>query len=229
MPTKDPEKKKAKQARADAKRAGRTRNFATVVYPESAPADWMERLDQYHIAALVSPLHDKDKNPSGEPKKAHYHVLLMFESPADYESKVAPIFAEIGGVGRETVNSARGDARYLCHLDNPEKAQYSPSEVRCMGGADYYGVTNLPTDDAKLLGEVMDYIQENAIFSFAEFLQICRTYRPEWFSLVALSKGWIIKEFIKSLEWEKETGYVRAANRQPAACDPDTGEVLSEK
>ena len=66
MPTKDPEKKKAKQARADAKRAGRTRNFATVVYPESAPADWMERLDQYHIAALVSPLHDKDKNPSGE-------------------------------------------------------------------------------------------------------------------------------------------------------------------
>ena len=122
MPTTDPEKKKAKQARADAKRAGRTRNFATVVYPESAPADWMERLDQHHIAALVSPLHDKDKNPSGEPKKAHYHVLLMFESPADYESKVAPIFAEIGGVGRETVGSARGYARYLCHLDNPEKA-----------------------------------------------------------------------------------------------------------
>ena len=61
------------------------RNFATVVYLESAPADWMERLDQHHIAALVSPLHDKDKNPSGEPKKAHYHVLLMFESPTDYE------------------------------------------------------------------------------------------------------------------------------------------------
>ena len=89
------------QARADAKRAGRTRNFATVVYPESAPADWMERLDQCHVAALVSPLHDRDTNPSGEPKKPHYHVLLMFESPADYESKVAPIFAEIGAVGRD--------------------------------------------------------------------------------------------------------------------------------
>ena len=44
MPIKDPEKKRAAQKRADEKRAGRTRNFATVVYPESAPADWMDRL-----------------------------------------------------------------------------------------------------------------------------------------------------------------------------------------
>lgn len=214
MPTKDPEKIKAKNARYDAKRAGRTRNFATVVYPESAPADWMERLSQHHIAALISPLHDKDINPSGEPKKPHYHVLVMFEGPKDYETQVKPIFAEIGSVGREKVNSVRGYARYLCHLDNPEKAQYRPSEVHCMGGADFYAISNLPTDDTKLLGEIMDYIQEQEIYSFAEFLQLCRLYRPEWFSLAALSKGWIIKEFIKSLAWERDTGYVRAADRQ---------------
>lgn len=229
MPIKDPEKKKAAQKRADEKRAGRTRNFATVVYPESAPADWMERLDQYHIAALVSPLHDKDTNPSGEPKKPHYHVLLMFESPADYESKVAPIFAEIGGVGRETVSSARGYARYLCHLDNPEKAQYSPSEVRCMGGADFYAVTNLPTDDLKMLGEVFTFIQEQGIYSLAELLTISRIHHPEWFSMITMSRCYVVDKFIKSLAWERETGYVRAADRQLAACDQDTGEVLPEK
>ena len=85
-----------------------------------------DKLDQLHVAALISPLHDKDTNPSGEPKKPHYHVLLMFEGVKDYETQVKPIFAEIGGVGREMVNSARGYARYLCHLDNPEKAQYEP-------------------------------------------------------------------------------------------------------
>ena len=79
MPTKDSEKLKAARARADAKRVGRTRNFATVVYPDSAPADWKEKLDQLHVAAFISPLHDKDINPNGEPKKAHYHVLVMFE------------------------------------------------------------------------------------------------------------------------------------------------------
>ena len=66
MPYKDKEKSVKQNEGTIKKRAGtRTRNFATVVYLESAPADWMERLDQHHIAALVSPLHDKDKNPSG--------------------------------------------------------------------------------------------------------------------------------------------------------------------
>lgn len=227
MPTKDPEKIKAKNAKYDAKRAGRTRNFATIVYPESAPADWMDKLTELHVTALISPLHDKDTNPSGEPKKPHYHVLVMFESPKDFESQVKPIFDEIGAVGRENVLSSRGYARYLCHLDNPEKAQYSPSEVHCMGGADYYGITQLPTDDVKILGEVMDYIRTNEIYSFAEFLEVSRLHRPEWFSLVALSKGWIVKEFIKSLAWEVETGYVRVGDRQKKI-DKETGEILAE-
>ena len=83
--------------KSQAKREQRTRNFATVVYPESAPSDWIDKLDQLHVAALISPLHDKDTNPSGEPKKPHYHVLLMFEGVKDYETQVKPIFAEIGG------------------------------------------------------------------------------------------------------------------------------------
>lgn len=227
MPIKDPEKKRAAQKRADEKRAGRTRNFATVVYPESAPADWMDRLNNYHVAALVSPLHDRDTNPSGEQKKPHYHVMLIFEGPKEFETQVKPIFDDIGGVGREMVNSARGYARYLCHLDNPEKAQYDPTEVRCMGGADYYGITNLPTDDIKMLGEIMAYIREQEIYSFAEFLEVCQLLRPDWYSLAALSRGWIIREYIKSLAWEKETGYVRANDRVQVA-DPATGETVKE-
>lgn len=214
MPIQDPEKKKQAQKKADAKRQGRTRNFATVVYPDSAPDDWMDKLSNLHTAVLISPLHDKDLNPDGEPKKAHYHVLLMFEGPKDYDTQIKPIFASIGAVGHEKVNSIRGYARYLCHLDNPEKAQYSPSEVHCMGGADFYGITQLPTDDVKLIGEIMDYIQENEIYSFIEFLSLCRIHRPEWFSVATLNRGWIIKEIIKSYAWERETGYVRAAERK---------------
>lgn len=225
MPTKNPEKLKEKNARYDAKRAGRTRNFATVVYPESAPSDWMDKLDQLHIAALISPLHDKDTNPSGEQKKPHYHVLLMFESPVDFESKVKPIFEEIGAVGRESVNSCRGYARYLCHLDNPEKAQYELSDVRCLGGADYYSITNLPTDDTKMLGEIFAYIQENEIYSLAELLSLSQIYHPEWFYTITTGRCYVVDKFIKSLEWERSTGYVRKADRKPK-CDPETGEII---
>ncbi len=69
MPTKDPQKIKEKNARYDAKRAGRTRNFTTIVYPESAPENWMEILGELFIPSLVSPLHDRDTNPTGECKK----------------------------------------------------------------------------------------------------------------------------------------------------------------
>lgn len=199
--------------KSQAKREQRTRNFATVVYPESAPPDWIDKLDRLHVPALISPLHDQDVNPSGELKKPHYHVLLMFEGVKDYETQVKPMFAEIGGVGREIVNSTRGYARYLCHLDNPEKAQYKPSKVRCMGGADYASITSLPTDTRKMLAEIMGYVQENEIYSFAEFIDLSRLYHPDWFTLIVNTNGWIVKEFIKSLEWERSAGYIRKTER----------------
>ena len=34
---------------------GRYRNFATIVYPESAVSDWQEILSSYHVPAFVSP------------------------------------------------------------------------------------------------------------------------------------------------------------------------------
>lgn len=213
MPTKDSEKLKAARARADSKRVGRTRNFATVVYPDSAPADWKEKLDQLHVAAFISPLHDKDVNPNGELKKAHYHVLVMFEGPKDYDTQVKPIFDEIGAVGREIVNSARGYARYLCHLDNPEKAAYSPSEVLCMGGADYYGVVTLPTDDLKVITEIKRFCRENEIYSLAEIIDIAESLHPEWYSTIVMSRCYVIDKYIKSLEWERASGYVRVENR----------------
>ena len=56
--------------------SGRSRSYATVVYPESAP-DFLERLNDLKVPCFVSPLHDKDINPTGEAKKPHYHVLAF--------------------------------------------------------------------------------------------------------------------------------------------------------
>lgn len=57
----------------------RYRNFATVVYPDSAPPNWLDILSEHKVPAFVSPLHDSDVNPTGENKKAHFHVMLMFD------------------------------------------------------------------------------------------------------------------------------------------------------
>ena len=52
----------------------KTRAWTFIVYPDSAPDDWRDILDDLHIPWCESPLHDKDQNPTGEQKKAHWHV-----------------------------------------------------------------------------------------------------------------------------------------------------------
>lgn len=222
---KEQEKKKKAKSAANKKYAAehpRSRNFATIIYPESAAKDWKEQLIQMHITALVSPLHDKDLNPSGEAKKAHYHLLVMFESPKDFETQVKPIFDKLGAVGREEVFSARGYARYLTHMDNPEKAQYSEQEVLSFGGADYYAITNLPTDDMRLLTDIFKFVRVNQIISFAELLDFSAEYKPEWFSTIAMSRAYIVDKYIKSLSWETSV----EAERRDKYINPETGEFI---
>lgn len=182
------------------KKDERARNFATVVYPDSSPSDWFEILSDQMIPSFVSPLHSDDVNPTGEVKKPHYHVIVMFEGKKSKE-QIKEIFDLIGGVGLEVVKSMRGYARYLCHLDNPEKAQYKPDEVRSLCGADYLGIIGLPIDRYKAIGEMMDYISQEEIKSYAELLMIARLYHLDWFRVLCDNGTYVIKEFIKSYSW----------------------------
>lgn len=190
------------QRKADAKRAGRTRNFATVVYPESAPQDWLEKLADLKIEALVSPLHDKDKNPDGEPKKAHYHVILMFETVKTTE-QVKEITEKIGGVGVEKINSLRGYARYLIHADNPEKAQYNKADIKQFGGADYESICSLASDKYAAIREMIQYCTTNEIISYADLLRYAAEQNENWFRCLCDNGTVVMKEFLKSLAWEQ--------------------------
>lgn len=181
---------------------GRLRNFATVVYPESAPKDWQEILARHFVPCFVSPLHELDKNPTGEPKKPHHHIILMFEGKKSIE-QAKSIFETIGGVGCEPVNSLRGYARYLCHLDNPEKAQYPPEQVRSMCGADYTTTIGLVIDKYKAIGEMIDYCRSNGILSYSELLEYCREERFDWFRVLCDNGTVVMKEYLKSKSWEQ--------------------------
>lgn len=182
---------------------GRTRNFATVVYPESAPENWQTVLSEQCVPCFVSPLHDKDINPTGEPKKPHYHVMIMFEGMKSIE-QVQAIFDLIGGVGCKKVQSIRGYARYLCHLDNPEKAQYNTEDVVMYGGADYLSVIGLATDKYKAIGEMIDFCCANQVYSYSDLLEWCRSNRFDWFRVLCDNGTFVIKEYLKSKMWTEK-------------------------
>lgn len=182
----------------------KTRNWVSIVYPESAPENWMDILNDSHIPAIVSPLHDKDINPgTKEPKKAHYHVMLMYEGPKE-EHIARKIFESIAGVGCEPVNSVRGQARYFCHLDNPEKAQYSASGIKAFSGANYDNLIALPSDKYKIIGEMIDWVEENDIRSFRDLMVYSRQQKTDWFQCLCDSGTYVMKEYVKSRTWQLE-------------------------
>lgn len=182
----------------------RVRTWATVVYPESASDNWMQLLGEQCIPVMISPLHENDVNPTGEAKKPHYHVLFTFDG-VKAKDQVQEYVDIINGVGLEAVGSTRGYARYLCHLDNPEKAQYDPSQVKCYGGADYMAIIGLAIDKYIAIKDMMDFCDQNDIVSYAQLLRYCSFERMDWFRVLCDNGTVVMKEFLKSKSWEEKT------------------------
>ena len=182
MPIKDTEKKKAAQRRADAKRAGkRTRNWAFLVYPESAAPNWQDKLAERCIPAFISPLHDQDTwteydeadNPehkAGTPKKPHYHVVLMCSSVKNQE-QIEDISKPLGGTSCIKIEDLPAYARYLCHMDSRDKVHYQVDEVVQLSGADYMAVIENTNDRLVTIGEMMDWCDEQGCSSYADLLR----------------------------------------------------------
>lgn len=129
--------------------------------------------------------------------------MLMFEGVKTLE-QAKEVFDKIGGVGHEIIQSARGYARYLCHLDNPEKAQYSPDDVKMFGGADYITTIGLVTDKYKAIGEIIDFCEDNDIHCYASLLVWCRSNRFDWFRVLCDNGTFVVKEYLKSRTWSSK-------------------------
>lgn len=197
----------------------RTRNYATVVYPDSAPEDWMTILADQLVPAFISPLHDLDENPDGEAKKPHYHVLIMFDGVKTTE-QAKEVFDKIGGVGLEVVKVIRSYARYLCHMDNPDKHQYSTSDVRALSGADYHSVIGLAIDKYEAIGEMIDFCDANNITSYAVLIEWARHNKFEWFRVLCDSATMVMREYLKSKKWSLDN---------KISLNPDGVEVVDDE
>ena len=180
---------------------GRIRTWALIVYPESAPDDWQTIIANEHTPALISPLHDKDVNADGEPKKPHWHVLLMYSGKKS-RKQIDELAERLHAPHPQPVSDKRGYARYLCHIDNPEKHQYSTDDVVALGGADYLSFLEGMVDIDRALGEMIDWLDEQGIYSFAALTRYARAHRPDWFRVITSSRSYFLSQYCKSKQWE---------------------------
>lgn len=200
---------------------GRVRNITFMLYEDSCNPQWKELLDEEHIPHMWI-YHNRDKNPTGEDKKPHYHVILCFEgkkTPQQLQS-YADLFGAANGVYKE-VQSIRGMARYLCHMDNPEKEQYDSSEVHTCA-IDYNAIVGMASDKYKAISEMMSFCEENGIISYYELINYARIHRYDWFKSLCDNSTIVMKEYLKSKEWtEARKEELKAFEN----IDPETGEL----
>lgn len=175
------------------------------LYEDSCNPSWRQVLQGMHTPAFVI-RHDYDKKITGEPKKPHWHILILFgrQVKSNYAQRVADA---LGAANRywETVPYRHGYARYMCHLDNPEKYQYSPDDVICFGGADYieFAVNNVEKSKIKneILIDIIQMVRKSNVHSYAMVVNYAiDSGNMEWLSILR-QNGAFIAEYIKSAEW----------------------------
>lgn len=199
----------------------RTRVWTFILYPESAPDNWVDLLEDYHIQWAHSPLHDKDLNATGEPKKPHYHVVLAFPQVKSYE-QVKAITDALKAPIPKRCHDLHGLVRYFAHLDNPEKAQYKTEDIKGYGGIDIEECLR-PSCSARysLIGDMIKYIKDNKITEYQDLMDYALENEREWFKLLCDSASYVVDRYIKSQRLRAS-----APRSQLLRVDPDTGEIL---
>lgn len=205
---------------ADKKKDSRTRNWTIVIYPDSAPYNWRDIIDDWHIEWVESPLHEYDTNADGTPKKPHWHVLLMFGGVKTYE-QVREMTDVLCCPIPTRVHNAKALVRYMAHLDNPDKAQYQISDIVSHGGVDVADLLKPSSSERyTYIREMQAWCNENNITEFNELFDYAAECRfDDWFPLLCDSCCYVMTAFLKSKRHNPRTS-------AEVNIDIETGEIL---
>lgn len=188
------------------------RYWAAVVYPESAPQNWLDIVQQTGLPVAVSPLHDKDVDPTGEPKKPHWHLILCYNAPTTYNN-VLRVTGLLNAPVPVPLDSVKGYYRYLTHQDNPDKAQYAAADIRHLNGfnpLDYMEMT--AGDRLRLIRSVQEIVQRLELYEYAALLDFLKdSDSPEEY-LFAASNTVLFEAYLRSRR------YIRQSQPPEADC-----------
>ncbi|EOC7418851.1 replication protein [Campylobacter upsaliensis] len=185
----------------------KARYWGFLVYPESVAQDWEEVLSvKYGFEWVKSPLHDKDINADNTPKKPHYHCLIYFNGKKSY-NQIKTIMSEIGATAPQIIHNAKGNVRYMLHLDNPEKAQYKISDLKAFNGFDIekYIFSEKELNEKRLnaLNDIYDFIEQQGLTEFHQINTYARKNEPYWFELINTNSAYAINLHLKSIRHSK--------------------------
>lgn len=180
------------------------RNWAFVLYPESAPSNWRELLQLTGLECVISPLHDKDVNPDGTPKKPHYHIIICYQGPTSY-NVVKTLCDSLNCPIPQYLESVKGYYRYLTHMDNPEKAQYSKDDIQALNGfniLNYVEITK--AEAAEYKRKIQTLIREKDIIEYCDLLDYLIDNSLFEELDIAMNNTLLFNNYIKSRKYKRQ-------------------------
>ena len=198
----------------------KSKYFCCILYPESTTYDVdkiIKSLANELLTFAVSPLHDRDIDENGTPKKPHFHLLVAYSS-ATTLSNIKGWFKACG-MPESELHSVRvcasgvGYFRYLVHKDNPEKAQYNDCDIRIFNDSDelFKKFSKSTSDKIDDLIRIFHIVDEIGTISFHNLVQYLMLNERDLFKMLTSSSALAIcvKEYQRSLEYDikKEKEY----------------------
>lgn len=183
---------------------GRSRNWNFILYPESAPENWRDLIDETRIEWVESPVHDKDLNPTGEIKKEHFHITLLYPSDKSFNQVKELVCDQLKQPIPIKCQSVKGSIRYMVHKDNPDKFQYNWNDIIPHGGADLNALCS-PTTTEKLviLKEILQFCLDNEIEEMSELIRIALSMNNDWLQVICNYNTLVISAHVRSIRHKK--------------------------
>lgn len=168
----------------------KARYFTFLMYPESIPNDWKERLETLGVCMAISPLHDKDKsNVAGQAyKKSHYHVIYVAKNPVTTDAirqKIKRCLGDKTVNHVEIVDNMEYMYLYLTHESKDAIAKnkhvYSRSDIVLLNDFDIDRYVTLDEAQKKdLRNLVMNLICEKHLVNVAHLIDFIGKHGAEY-------------------------------------------------
>lgn len=191
----------------------KSKYFCAILYPDSTTYDTdyvIKALSKEHLTFAVSPIHDKDVEEDGSPKKEHYHLLLAYPSATTLNN--INRWFKACGLPESDLHTVRvcasgvGYYRYLTHKDNPEKAQYNDNEIRIFNDSNelFKKFSKTSSDKIDDLVRIFQIVDELNTISFHSLIQYLMLNERDLFKMLTSSSALAIcvKEYQRSLEYD---------------------------